>query len=138
MNSLFFSWLIVWTDGVNNCGWCLAGDRGCLLRNLHQIPSVSWLFHHSLLTLTHLLDCLSTRNAISIVLIGEWEMCGGWGGGRGRGVDLYFGVIILEFFLFFFLHFYFLSHSFLAPLFKSLEHDDCCVYFFVFLYLWSL
>ena len=134
MNSLFFSWLIVWTDGVNNCGWCLAGDRGCLLRNLHQIPSVSWLFHHSLLTLPHLLDCLSTRNAISIVLIGEWEMCGGRGG--GRGVDLYFGVIILE--LFFFLHFYFLSHSFLAPLFKSLEHDDCCVYFFVFLYLWSL
>ena len=25
----FFSWLIVWADGINKCGWCLAGGRGC-------------------------------------------------------------------------------------------------------------
>ena len=24
-----FFWLFVWTDGINKCGWCLAGGRGC-------------------------------------------------------------------------------------------------------------
>ena len=24
-----FLWLIVWADGINKCGWCLAGGRGC-------------------------------------------------------------------------------------------------------------
>ena len=24
-----FFWLIVWTDGINNGGWCLAGGKGC-------------------------------------------------------------------------------------------------------------
>ena len=29
--SRFFvsSWLIVWADGINRCGCCLAGGRGC-------------------------------------------------------------------------------------------------------------
>ena len=43
-----FLWLIVWADGINKCGWCLAGGRGCWLKGPHQIPSVSWIFHHSL------------------------------------------------------------------------------------------
>ena len=43
-----FFWLIVWADGINKCGWCLAGGRGCWLKGPHQIPSVSWIFHHSL------------------------------------------------------------------------------------------
>ena len=43
-----FFWLVVWVDGINKCGWCLAGGRGCWLKGLHQIPSVSWIFHHSL------------------------------------------------------------------------------------------
>ena len=43
-----FFWLIAWADGINKCGWCLAGGRGCWLKGLHQIPSVSWIFHHSL------------------------------------------------------------------------------------------
>ena len=43
-----FFWLIVWVDGINKCGWCLAGGRGFWLKGLHQIPSVSWIFHHSL------------------------------------------------------------------------------------------
>ena len=43
-----FFWLIVWADGINKCGWCLAGGRGCWLKGLHQIPSVSWIFHFSL------------------------------------------------------------------------------------------
>ena len=24
-----FFWLIVWVDGINKCGWCLAGGNGC-------------------------------------------------------------------------------------------------------------
>ena len=28
--------------------WCLAGGRGCWLKGLHQIPSVSWRYHHFL------------------------------------------------------------------------------------------
>ena len=43
-----FFWLIVWVDGINKCGWCLAGGRGCWLQGPHQIPSVSWIFHLSL------------------------------------------------------------------------------------------
>ena len=43
-----FFWFIAWADGINKSGWCLAGGRGCWLKGLIQIPSVSWLFHHSL------------------------------------------------------------------------------------------
>ena len=39
-----FSWSIVWVDGINKCSWCLAGGRGCWLKGLHQIPSVSWIY----------------------------------------------------------------------------------------------
>ena len=41
--SFVSSWMIVWADGVNRCGWCLAGGRECWLEGLHQIPSVSWI-----------------------------------------------------------------------------------------------
>ena len=27
-NNKAFFWLIVWADGINKCGWCLAGGRG--------------------------------------------------------------------------------------------------------------
>ena len=43
-----FSCLILWVDGINKCGWCLTGGRGCWLKSLHQIPTVSLLSHHSL------------------------------------------------------------------------------------------
>ena len=43
-----FFWLIVWADGINKCGWCLAQGRRYWLKGLHQIPSVSWIFQHSL------------------------------------------------------------------------------------------
>ena len=43
-----FFWLIFWADGINKCGWCLAGGRGCWLKVRHQILSVSWIFLHSL------------------------------------------------------------------------------------------
>ena len=43
-----FFWLIIWADGINKCGWSLAWGRGCWLKCLHQIPSVSWIYHHPL------------------------------------------------------------------------------------------
>ena len=43
-----FFWLLVWADGINKCSWYLAGGRGCWLKGMHQIPSVSCIFHHSL------------------------------------------------------------------------------------------
>ena len=43
-----FLWLSVWANEINKCGWCLAGGRGCWLEGPHQIPSVSWIFFHSL------------------------------------------------------------------------------------------
>ena len=49
--SVFFLyfWLIIWMDAVSGCGWCLAEGRGSRLPgDAHQIPSVSWIFHHFL------------------------------------------------------------------------------------------
>ena len=43
-----FFWVIVCKDGINKSGWCLARGRGCWLKDPHQIPSVSWIVHHSL------------------------------------------------------------------------------------------
>ena len=43
-----FFWLIVWADGITKSGWFLAGSRGCWLKGPHQIPSVSWIYHHPL------------------------------------------------------------------------------------------
>ena len=37
------SWIILWADGVSECGLCLAGGRGCWLKGSHQVPSVSWI-----------------------------------------------------------------------------------------------
>ena len=73
------SWLFVWADGVNGCGWCLAGGRECWLKDPHQIPSLSWVFHDSIHF--HQLDCLICTNDIMIIVLllqimGGWE---GWG-----------------------------------------------------------
>ena len=63
-----FSWLIVWTDGINKCGWCLGGGRWCWLMDPKD-PKCMLTISPFLLT-PHLLDCLiSTRNAMSIVLL---------------------------------------------------------------------
>ena len=43
-----FSWLILWADGINKYDWCLVECKGCWLKGLHRIPSVSWVLHHSL------------------------------------------------------------------------------------------
>ena len=94
----------------------------------------------SFLTLPHLLDCLiCTRNAMSIVLL--FQMMGGWGRWEGGGsfVHLNWGVgggtgggYHLTVVVFFSCAFVFCCLTFSVPLFRWLEHDGCCVCFFVF------
>ena len=50
-NSGFFAflWLSVWVDGINKCGWCLAGAKGCCLKGPNQMTGVGWIFYHFLL-----------------------------------------------------------------------------------------
>ena len=92
----------------------------------------------SFLTLPHWLDCLiCTRNSVSIVLLlwmmGGWDRWGvvdsyqGVGGGTGGGYYL------IVFFICAFVFWSLMSCLF----FKWVEHDSCCVCFFVY-YLFSL
>ena len=41
--SWFFAFflLIVLVDGINKCGWGLAGGRGCWLKGPHKVPNLS-------------------------------------------------------------------------------------------------
>ena len=90
----------------------------------------------SFLTLSHLIDCLiCTKNLMPIVLL--LEMMGGyerwkwlifWGvqvGGQGLG-------IILELLT---CAFVFCSITFSVPLRRWLEHNGCCVCFYVFFFI---
>ena len=99
--------LIVWADKINKFGWCLAGGRGCWLDSPHEIPSVSWIFHHS----SHILDYLiCTRKAMSIELLlnmmlwygvgGTWLIyIGVWVGGLGYHLTVSnFFFVLLYFF----------------------------------------
>ena len=99
------SWLIDWTDGVNECSWCLAGSRESWLKGLYQIPSVSCLFHHyfsfQFIRLPHLCKgnhdhCVVTANSESIGMLGDSFMLG-FGCGDREGVC----TIFLYFFLLF-------------------------------------
>ena len=87
----------------------------------------------SFLMLPHLLDCLiCTRNSVSIVLllwmIGEWDrLRGGW---FISGCGCY---LIVYFFICAFFFWSLMSCLF----FNWVEHDSCCVCFFVY-YLFSL
>ena len=79
LDSLFFPGWLFWTDITNECGWCLPGGRGSWLKGPHQIPSVSWLFHHSL-KLPHLLDrFICIGNVMSSVLLQVLEQWDRWG-----------------------------------------------------------
>ena len=94
----------------------------------------------SFLTLPHLLDCLiCTRNAVSTVLL--FQMMGGWDRGDGTGGDGSFilgcgwgdrGRVSSYSCCFFSCAFVFCCLTFSVPLFRWLEHDGCCVCFFVF------
>ena len=75
-----FFWLIVWADGINKCGWCLAGGRGCWLNGPNKIPSVSWIFHHSLHFHIYLIVSFVPRILCSLYCYYEW-----WGDGIGGG-----------------------------------------------------
>ena len=88
------------------------------------------------LSLSHLLDCLiCTRNAMSIILLlqlmgdglgGEWLIyIRVWVGNRGW-------VSSYSFFSVFLYVFVFCCLMFSVPSFRLLEHDGCCVCFFVF------
>ena len=88
------------------------------------------------LSLPHLLDCLiCTRNAMSIILLlqlmgdglgGEWLIyIRVWVGNRGW-------VSSYSFFSVFLYVFVFCCLMFSVPSFRLLEHDGCCVCFFVF------
>ena len=66
------------------------------------------------------------------------QMMGGWD--RWGVVDLYYGVgggtgggyHLIDFIVFFSCRFVFFCLTFSVPLFRWLEHDGCCVCFFVF------
>ena len=149
MNNIFgffaFFWLRVWVDGINKCGWCLAGGRGSWLKCPHQIPSAKFQIPNtksqartksSFLTLPHLLDCLiCTRNSVSIVLL-LWMM-GGWdrwgvvdsyqGVGEGTGGGYYLIVLFISAFV--------LCSLMSCLFFKWAEHNSCCVCFFIICFL---
>ena len=88
------------------------------------------------LSLPHLLDCLiCTRNAMSIILLlqlmgdglgGEWLIYIRGGVGNRGWVSSY------SFFSVFLYVFVFCCLMFSVPSFRLLEHDGCCVCFFVF------
>ena len=79
-----FFWLIAWADGINKCGWCLAGGRGCWLKGPHQIPSVSWIYHHSLHF--HIYQIASFVPGILCPLYCYYKW---WGDGLGGGWLIY-------------------------------------------------
>ena len=136
---LCFFWLIVWADGINKWDWCLAGDRGCWLKGL-QIPSISWIFHHSLHFYIYLIVLFVPRILGPLYNYYKWWDGIGWGGwlissygwGDGGGYD-----IIIVFFTYVFV-FCFLRFS--VSFFKWLEHASCCLFLCLFfsLFLVSL
>ena len=75
-----FFLLIVWADGINKCGWCLAGCRGCWHNSgtrCNRKLNISFF-----ITLPHLLDALICKsNSMSIVLL--LKMMLGWDRSRG-------------------------------------------------------
>ena len=91
----------------------------------------------SFIALPYLLDCLiSTRNSVSIVLL-LWLMvgCDGWGvvdSYQGVGIRTVGGYYLIAcYFLIFICAFVF--RSLMSCLFfKWVEHDSCCVFFFVY------
>ena len=71
-------------DGINKYGWCLTGGRGCWLKGPHQIPSVSWIYHHSLHF--HIYQIASFAPGILCPLYCYYKW---WGDGIGRGWLIY-------------------------------------------------
>ena len=116
---------------------CLARSRGCWLNGLHQIPSVSWISHHSLHF--HTYQIISLVRGIMCPLYCYYKLWGDGIGGRGGGgrvADSYQGVgggtggwYYVK--VFFTCAFVFCSLTSSVSFFKWLEHDSCCVCFCV-------
>ena len=128
-----FSSLILWADGIDKRGWHLVGGRGCLLKGLHQIPSVRLFFHHSLHF--HIYQIASFVPGTSCPLYCYKVMTGM---GQRDLVDLYQdvgSVTVSRYHLLGFAFscaFLFCSLVFSVPLFRWLENEASCVCFFVF------
>ena len=128
--------LIDWADGINKCGLCLAGGRG--FKGLHQIPSVSWKFHHCLHF--HIYYIVSFLPGILSPLYCYYKWWWEW---IGEGWLIYTRVWVgeRERVLSHSCCFFFITHAFVfcsvmssVSFFKSLEHDRCCVCFCMDLY----
>ena len=130
-----FFWFIVWADGINKCGCYLAGSRGCWLKGPHQIPSVSWIFYHSLHFRIYQIVSYVPRILCPLCCYYKWWWDGIDGGGwfiSGCGWGDRGGYYLIVFF--FTCAFVLFSH--VLSLFKWVDHDSCCVCFFVY-YLFS-
>ena len=124
-----FSWLIVWADGINKCGWCLAGGSGCWLKGLHQIPSASWIYHHSLHF--HIYQIVSLVPGILCALYCYYKWWGdGWFiTGCAKG-DRRWVLSCSLFFFNFSCAFLLLFSCTLSLCFVWLQHDNYCISFF--------
>ena len=80
-----FFWLIVWADGINKYGWCVAGGRGSWLKGLHQIPRVSFIIPHSttFIRLSYLYQGFYVH-CIAIINNGGWDRW--WGHELGNAL----------------------------------------------------
>ena len=132
LDSLFFSWLIVWVDGINKCDWCPGGSTGWWLNGLHQIPKVSWLFHHCLhFNIYYILSIVPGMQCHMYYYYQWWCVCVCLCGVRIWFL-LGYVVFVVEFLS---CAFVFCSLLFSVPLFRWLEDDGCCVASLFLLYL---
>ena len=82
--SVFFvsSCLIVWVNGVESMD--VATVRGCWLKDLHQIQSVSWIHHYSLHFHIHYIASFVPRISWSLYCYFKW-----WGNRKVLGWFIY-------------------------------------------------
>ena len=117
------------------CDLFLCADDTCLV--CQQIPSIIWIFHHSLHFCIYYIVSFVPEILCQLYCYYKY-------GGLDRGlVDSYHGVCVCEgtggkhYFIvvvLFYLCFWLLFSHVLCLFFKWLEHDSCCVCFFVSLF----
>ena len=97
--SKFFlvDWLGRW---FNECGWCLAGSRGSLLKGPHLILSVSWILHLSLHFHIHLIALdVPSHFCLFYCLCKHWGEGIYMGGGKGGREFTSFSFLCVLFFV---------------------------------------
>ena len=117
-------------NGINKFGWLPCTRQGMLTEVLAPNPTGK-LNISSVITPLHLLNSLiSTMNSVSILLllwvVGEWDRWAVVDSQQGVGGTTAGGYYLIVFLCIFLL----VSH--VLSLFKWLEHDSCCVCFFVY------